>query len=121
MHRPNTLLRRLAVASARGLMAMCALGAAAQAWATRRAQQRVSAVLARVGLLRLVDPSRAISAGLPDRQVGELRARSALPGTSAVEAEQMTAWSTSRAELTSGLGALPLVVLGVSEQPRGGD
>jgi pimeloyl-ACP methyl ester carboxylesterase len=85
------------------------------------AAQRVSAVLARVGLLRLVDPSRAISAGLPDRQVGELRARSALPGTSAVEAEQMAAWSTSRAELTSDLDALPLVVLGVSEQPRGGD
>jgi pimeloyl-ACP methyl ester carboxylesterase len=85
------------------------------------ATQQVTAVLARLGLLRLIDPSRAISAGLPDRQVAELRARSALPGTSAVEAEQMTAWPASRAELASHLGALPLVVLGVSEQPRGGD
>jgi len=85
------------------------------------AAQQVTAILARLGLLRLIDPSRAISAGLPERQVGELRARSALPGTSAVEAEQMAAWPASRAELTSHLGALPLVVLGVSEQPRGGD
>jgi pimeloyl-ACP methyl ester carboxylesterase len=59
--------------------------------------QRVTAVLARVGLLRVVDLSRAVSAGLPDRAAAELRARSALPGTSAVEAEQMAAWPTSRA------------------------
>ena len=83
--------------------------------------QRVTAVLARFGLLRLVDLSRAISAGLPDRPVAELRARSALPGTSAVEAEQMAAWPTSRAQLVSDLGALPLVVLGVTEQPRGAE
>src|SRR4051794_27041474 len=43
-------------------------------WPVRRADrmiatsQRVSAVLARVGLFRLVDVSRQISAGLPDRQ-----------------------------------------------------
>ena len=34
--------------------------------------QRVTAALARVGLLRLVDLSRAISAGLPDRPAAEL-------------------------------------------------
>ena len=78
-------------------------------------------VLARVGLLRLVDLSTAISAGLPDRPAAELRARSALPGTSAVEADQMAAWPTSRAQLVSDLGALPLVVLGVTEQPRGAE
>jgi pimeloyl-ACP methyl ester carboxylesterase len=86
-----------------------------------RASQRTTAVLARVGLLRLVDLSKGISAGLPDRQVAELRARSALPGASAVEAEQMAAWPTSRAQLVSDLGALPLVVLGVTEQPRGAE
>ena len=85
------------------------------------ASQRVTAVLARVGLLRLVDLSAAISAGLPDRPAAELRARSALPGTSAVEADQMAAWPTSRAQLVSDLGALPLVVLGVTEQPRGAE
>jgi pimeloyl-ACP methyl ester carboxylesterase len=81
--------------------------------------QRATAVLARVGLLRLVDLSRQISAGLPERQVGELRARSALPGASAVEAEQMDAWPQSREQIAGSLGDLPLVVLGVSEQPRG--
>ncbi|MEP6648780.1 MAG: alpha/beta fold hydrolase [Lapillicoccus sp.] len=82
--------------------------------------QRITAVLAQVGLLRLIDLSEAISTGLPDRQVAELRARSALPGTSAVEAEQMAAWPTSRTQLSDDLGDLPLVVLGVTEQPRGG-
>ncbi len=85
------------------------------------ASQRVTAALARVGLLRLVDLSRAISEGLPDRPVAELKARSALPGASAVEAEQMAAWPTSRAQLVLDLGALPLVVLGVTEQPRGAE
>jgi len=70
---------------------------------------------------RRVDLSTAISAGLPDRPAAELRARSALPGTSAVEADQMAAWPTSRAQLVSDLGALPLVVLGVTEQPRGAE
>ena len=95
-------------------------------WPTRHADrmiatsQRVTAVLARVGLLRVVDLSRQISAGLPETQVGELRARSALPGVSAVEAQQMDAWSSqSRSQLAASLGDLPLVVLGVSEQPRG--
>jgi pimeloyl-ACP methyl ester carboxylesterase len=86
-----------------------------------RASQRITAALAWVGLLRLVDLSTGISAGLPDRQVAELRARSALPGASAVEAEQMAAWPTSRAQLASDLGRLPLVVLGVTEQPRGAE
>jgi pimeloyl-ACP methyl ester carboxylesterase len=94
-------------------------------WPVQRADrmiatsQRVSAVLARFGVLRLVDLSRRISVGLPERQVAELRARSALPGASAVEAEQMDAWPESRAQLPASLGDLPLVVLGVGDQPRG--
>jgi len=96
-------------------------------WPVRRADwmiatsQRVSAVLARIGLLRVVDLSRPLSAGLPERQVAELRARSALPGASAVEAQQMDAWPESRSQLPASLGDLPLVVLGVSDQPRGGE
>jgi pimeloyl-ACP methyl ester carboxylesterase len=81
--------------------------------------QRVSAALARIGVLRVVDLSRQLSVGLPERQVAELRARSALPGASAVEAEQMDAWPESRTQLPASLGDLPLAVLGVSEQPRG--
>jgi pimeloyl-ACP methyl ester carboxylesterase len=96
-------------------------------WPVRRADrmiatsQRVSAVLARIGLLRVVDLSRQISVGLPELQVAELRARSALPGASAVEAQQMDAWPESRAQLPTRLGDLPLVVLGVSDQPRGAE
>ena len=96
-------------------------------WPVRRADrmiatsQRVSSVLARIGLLRVVDLSRQLSSGLPERQVAELRARSALPGASAVEAQQMDAWPESRTQLLANLGDLPLVVLGVSDQPRGGE
>ena len=85
------------------------------------ASQRITAVLAHAGLLRLMDLSKAISSGLPARQVAELRARSALPGASAVESEQMAAWPESRTQLADHHGALPLIVLGVTEQPRGGD
>jgi pimeloyl-ACP methyl ester carboxylesterase len=94
-------------------------------WPVRRADrmlaisQRVTAALAHLGLLRLIDVSRQISAGLPERQVEELRARSALPGTSAVEAQQVDAWPQSRSQLAASLDGLPLVVLGVGDQPRG--
>jgi pimeloyl-ACP methyl ester carboxylesterase len=94
-------------------------------WPVRRADrmiatsQRATAVLARIGLLRVVDLSRPLSLGLPERQVAELRARSALPEASAVEAQQMDAWPESRTQLPASLGNLPLVVLGVSDQPRG--
>jgi pimeloyl-ACP methyl ester carboxylesterase len=98
-------------------------------WPVRRADrmiaisQRVCAALATIGLLRIVDLSASISAGLPPRQVAELRARSALPRVALTEAAQMDAWPTSRSQLhTDGdLGDLPIIVIGVTEQPRGGD
>lgn len=85
------------------------------------ASNRVTAVLARFGLLRLLDLSAAVSAGLPRRQVDELRARTALPRTSAVEAEQLDGWPAGRAMIRAArpLGDLPLIVLGVTEQPFG--
>jgi pimeloyl-ACP methyl ester carboxylesterase len=96
-------------------------------WPTRHADRiliastRLTGLLARFGLLRLLDLSARVSAGLPDRQVGELRARTALPRTSAVEAEQLAGWAAGRATIAAArpLGDLPLVVLGVSEQPFG--
>jgi pimeloyl-ACP methyl ester carboxylesterase len=85
------------------------------------ASTRVTGLLARFGLLRLLDLSARVSAGLPDRQVGELRARTALPRTSAVEAEQLAGWAAGRAMIAASrpLADLPLVVLGVTEQPFG--
>ena len=98
-------------------------------WPTAHAErilataQRVTAALAWIGLLRVIDVSAPIATGLPTRQVAELRARSALPRTSVTEARQVAAWGTSRIQVNAArpLGDLPLVVLSVTEQPRGGE
>jgi pimeloyl-ACP methyl ester carboxylesterase len=85
--------------------------------------QRVFSWLGWLGLLRALNLSRGISAGLPARQVAELRAGAALPGFAAIEAAQTRCWSVSREQLSaaSPLGDLPLAVLGVSAQPVGGE
>jgi hypothetical protein len=85
--------------------------------------QRVLSWLGWLGLLRALNLSRGISAGLPARQVAELQAGAALPGFAATEAAQMRCWSVSREQLNAAapLGDLPLSVLGVGEQPVGGE
>jgi hypothetical protein len=85
--------------------------------------QRVFGWLGWLGVLRALNLSRGISAGLPARQVAELRAAAALPGFAATEAAQIRCWSVSREQLNAAapLGNLPLNVLGVSEQPVGGE
>jgi pimeloyl-ACP methyl ester carboxylesterase len=85
--------------------------------------QRVFGWLGWFGLLRVLNLSRGISAGLPARQVAELRASAALPGFAGTEAAQMKSWSVSREQLNAAapLGDLPLAVLAVSEQPVGGE
>jgi pimeloyl-ACP methyl ester carboxylesterase len=85
--------------------------------------QRAFSWLGWLGLLRALNLSRGISAGLPARQVAELRAGAALPGFAATEAAQIRCWSVSREQLNAAapLGDLPLSVLAVSEQPVGGE
>jgi pimeloyl-ACP methyl ester carboxylesterase len=85
--------------------------------------QRIFGWLGWLGVLRALHLSRGISAGLPARQVAELRAGAALPGFAATEAAQMRSWSVSREQLNAAqpLGDLPLAVLAVSEQPVGGE
>jgi pimeloyl-ACP methyl ester carboxylesterase len=85
--------------------------------------QRVLGWLGWFGLLRALHLARGISAGLPARQAAELRAGAALPGCAATEAAQMRCWSVSRQQLNAAapLGELPLAVIGVSEQPVGGE
>jgi pimeloyl-ACP methyl ester carboxylesterase len=85
--------------------------------------QRIFGWLGWLGVLRALNLSRGISAGLPARQAAELRAGAALPGFAATEAAQIRSWSVSRAQLNAAapLGALPLAVLAVSEQPVGGE
>ena len=87
-----------------------------------RASNRITAFLAAFGLLRVLDLSARVSAGLPDGQRRALRARTARPLTSVVEAEQLAGWSASREFLHAArpVGDLPFVVLGVAEQPYGG-
>jgi pimeloyl-ACP methyl ester carboxylesterase len=86
--------------------------------------QWLQAPLAALGLFRVVNVSGGISEGLPARQVRELRAKSALARTALTEARQMMAWRTSSRQQVNAaqrLGALPLFVLGVTEQPMGGE
>jgi pimeloyl-ACP methyl ester carboxylesterase len=98
-------------------------------WPTPRADrileisQRVFGWLGWLGVLRALNLSRGISAGLPARQAAELRAGAALPGFAATEAAQIRSWSVSREQLNAAapLGTLPLAVLAVSEQPVGGE
>jgi pimeloyl-ACP methyl ester carboxylesterase len=97
-------------------------------WPTPRADQilevsqRIFGWLGWLGVLRALNLSRGISAGLPARQAAELRAGAALPGFAATEAAQMRSWSASREQLNAApLGTLPLAVLAVTEQPRGGE
>jgi pimeloyl-ACP methyl ester carboxylesterase len=85
--------------------------------------QRILGWLSWFGLLRLLNASRRITAGLPSRQAAELRAGAALPGYAATEAAQTRSWSVSREQLNAAapLGELPLAVIAVSEQPVGGE
>ena len=85
--------------------------------------QRIVGWLGWLGVLRALNLSRGISAGLPARQAGEIRAGAALPGFAATEAAQIRSWSVSREQLNTAapLGDLPLAVLAVTEQPVGGE
>jgi pimeloyl-ACP methyl ester carboxylesterase len=87
------------------------------------ASQRVLSWLGWLGVLRALNLTRGISAGLPARQVAELRAGAALPGFAATEAAQLRCWSVSREQLNAAapLDDLPLGVIGVTEQPVGGE
>lgn len=83
---------------------------------------RVSAVATRLGLFRILDLFGAVSAGLPDQQVAELKAHFALPRTPVTEAAQMRAWEPITRPLlhrAAPLGDLPLAVIGVGVQPLG--
>jgi pimeloyl-ACP methyl ester carboxylesterase len=85
--------------------------------------QRIFGWLGWLGVLRALNLSRSITAGLPARHAAELRAGAALPGFAATEAAQIRSWSVSREQLNAAgrLGDLPLAVLTVSEQPLGGE
>ena len=81
---------------------------------------RVAAVLACFGLLRLFHLERSFIAGLPAREHAEMRAYLARPQGWAAGANGLMAWADSRDQVNAagGLGSLPVVVLSVTEQDR---
>jgi pimeloyl-ACP methyl ester carboxylesterase len=82
---------------------------------------RVTAGLARCGLLRLFHAERSFIAGLPPREYAEMRAYLARPQGWSAGADGLIAWGRlSRAQVNAArdLGDRPLVVLSVTEQDR---
>lgn len=85
---------------------------------------RVTALAARFGLLRLFHAEKPFIAGLPPREYAEMRAYLAGPRGWSAGAEGLRAWgnaSRRQVDATRDLGALPLVVISVTEQARYAD
>jgi pimeloyl-ACP methyl ester carboxylesterase len=86
---------------------------------------RVLAVLAGVGLLRLVDVlTPQIAMGLPEHQYAEMRSIIALPRSSWTGAQTLSAWeelTRRRMNEARSLGDMPLAILSVTEQPLVGE
>ena len=80
---------------------------------------RVTALLCRIGLLRLFHMEESFITGLPPLEYGEMRAYLATPQGWLAGADGIIAWGDmSRAQVnaTRSLGDLPLFVLSVTEQ-----
>jgi pimeloyl-ACP methyl ester carboxylesterase len=85
---------------------------------------RLTALLARFGLLRLFRAERPFIAGLPAREYAEMRAYLARPQGWSAGADGLRAWqrqSRSQVNAARGLADRPLVVLSVTEQARYAD
>ena len=82
---------------------------------------RLMALLARLGVWRVLRAERSFIAGLPAREYAEMRAFLARPQGWSVAAEALGAWrraSRQQVNATRSLGDLPLSVLSVTEQDR---
>ena len=80
--------------------------------------------LARIGVVRLFDLSASLRQGLPERPAGEMRAIMNRPQSWATAGASLSIWperTTPRINQAQKLGDLPLIVLGVTEQPFYGD
>jgi len=85
---------------------------------------RVTALLARFGVLRLLHAERPYIAGLPAHEYAEMRAYLARPQGWSAGADGLRAWdrwSRDQVNAARDLGNLPLVVLSVTEQDRYAD
>lgn len=82
---------------------------------------RVTALLARFGLLRLFRAERPFITGLPAREYAQMRAYLARPQGWSAGVDGLLAWgqqSRDQVNATRHMGGLPLVVLSVTEQDR---
>jgi len=82
---------------------------------------RVTALLARFGILRLFHAERPYITGLPAREYAQMRAYLARPDGWSAGADGLRAWqhqSRDQVNAARDLGNLPLVVLSVTEQNR---
>ena len=85
---------------------------------------RVTALLARFGLFRLIHLEESYIVGLPQQQHDEMRAYLATPTGWSVGADGIMAWRDFSREQVNGtrsLGDLPLFVLSVTEQAQYAD
>jgi pimeloyl-ACP methyl ester carboxylesterase len=85
---------------------------------------RIMALLARFGLLRILRAERSFIAGLPPREYAEMRAYLARPQGWSAGAGGLLAWgkhSREQVNAVRSLGSLPLVVISVTEQDRYAD
>ena len=85
---------------------------------------RVTALLARFGVMRLFHLEESFIAGLPPREYAEMRAYLSTPNGWLAGADGLIAWrdfSREQVNATRSLGDLPLFVLSVTEQDRYAD
>jgi pimeloyl-ACP methyl ester carboxylesterase len=85
---------------------------------------RITALLARFGILRLFHMEESFIAGLPPREYAEMKAYLATPTGWLVGADGLIAWrdlSREQVNATHSLGNLPLFVLSVTEQDHYAD
>jgi pimeloyl-ACP methyl ester carboxylesterase len=85
---------------------------------------RLMALLARFGVLRILRAERSYIAGLPTREYAQMRAFLARPRVWSVAADALLAWrrlSRQQVNATRSLGDMPLAVLSVTEQDRYGE
>jgi pimeloyl-ACP methyl ester carboxylesterase len=81
---------------------------------------KITGWLARIGVVRLLDLSGSLGQGLPGRPAAEMRAIMNQPQSWATAGASLSIWpqrTTPRINQAPNLGDLPLVVLGVTEQP----
>lgn len=84
----------------------------------------LTAWLARLGIVRLFDMAAAIRKGMPERPAGEMKAIFNRPQSWATSSKTLAIWhdmSRPRIDQAHSLGNLPLVVLGVTDQPVYGE